>query len=242
MRCRILSAASGSAARSALLEHLLDRARQSQQRPAGARRTGVARALEHAHELVVVEAGDHRRAHHADRHARLRERLDHLEPALAATRAHGSIVRASSASIHARLTLDVHAGFARELGDQIDVALDQRVLRDHRDRVAILEADLETLPRQLELLLDRLVAVGDAGEHHELALPARLVERLAQQLRRLRLDDDLRVEVGARTEVEILVRRPGIAVMHDVRHPRYGFALQRKPRSGESLCERIERE
>src|SRR5262249_9609601 len=83
------------------------------------------------------------------------------------------------------------------------------------DRVAILEANLQALLGQREVALDRLVAVGHAAEHHELALPRRLVERLAKQLRRLRLDHDLGVEVGARTEVEILVRPPGGAVVAD---------------------------
>ena len=54
---------------------------------------------------------------------------------------------------------------------KIDVAFDERALRDDRDRVAILEADLKTLLRQLQLLLDGLIAVGHAAEHDELALP-----------------------------------------------------------------------
>jgi hypothetical protein len=95
---------------------------------------------------------------------------------LAGAGAHGSIVRASSASIHARLTFKL----LRELRDQIDIAFDERALRDDRDRIAVLEADLETLLGQLEVFLDRLIAIRHAAEHDELALPGRLVECFAQ--------------------------------------------------------------
>src|SRR5262249_17138082 len=60
--------------------------------------------------------------------------------------------------------------------------------------------------------LERLVAVGDAGEEHELALPRALLERLDEQRRRLGLDHDLALEVGAGAERQVLVRRPRVAV------------------------------
>ena len=111
--------------------------------------------------------------------------------------------------------MDVEPRVLRELEEQVDIPLDQRALRDHADRILVLEADLEALPRDQEVPLDRLVAIRDPREHHQLALPRLLVERLAQQLRRVPLHDDLRIEVRARAHVEILVRGPRVAVVAD---------------------------
>ena len=152
--------------------------------------------------------------------------------------AHGSIARASSASVNARLTLTCEPASLASASEQIDVALDERALRDDaRPGCGTRGTPRGTRRVSSSSRLDRLVAVGHAGEHHQLALPARLVERLAQQLRRARLDDDLGVEVGPRAEIEILVRRPRVAIgarVHGIRGT--DSTLQRKPRSGESLC------
>jgi len=52
-----------------------------------------------------------------------------------------------------------------------------------------------------EILLDGLVAVGDAREHDELALPAGLSSAARSSAARVALDDDLGVEI------EVVVRR-----------------------------------
>ena len=69
--------------------------------------------------------------------------------------------------------------------------------------------------RDPELGLERLVAIGDAAEDDELALPLLLVEGLAQQLGGVLLDDDLPLEVGPGAEREVLVGGPGVAVVAD---------------------------
>ena len=124
----------------------------------------------------------------------------------------GSIARALSGSQNGTDTLTPTRATSLRRTEHVEVALDERRLGDDADRVAILGADLEAAARQPIGRLERLVAVGDAGEDHELALPRPLVERLAQQLGRARLDDDLAIEVGARAEAEILVAGARIAV------------------------------
>src|SRR6202011_512630 len=94
----------------------------------------------------------------------------------------------------------------------IEVALDERRLGDDADRVPVLRAHLEAAAREPIRRFERLVAVGDAGEDDELALPRPLVERLAQEPRRLGLDRDLAIEVGPRAEAQVLVRRARVAV------------------------------
>ena len=61
-----------------------------------------------------------------------------------------------------------------ELLEHVEVALDERRLGDDAHRVAVLGADLEAAAGQPQRRLERLVAVGDAAEHHQLALPRRL--------------------------------------------------------------------
>ena len=107
---------------------------------------------------------------------------------------------------------DVHVGDARQRLQHVDVALDQRRLGDDAHRVRVLDAHLQAAARQPVRGLQRLVAVGDAAEHDELAPPALLAERRAQQRRRLQLDHDLAIEVGAGAEAQVLVRRARVAI------------------------------
>src|SRR5205814_3455003 len=83
----------------------------------------------------------------------------------------------------------------------------------------ILGADFQAAAGEAIARLERLVAVCDAGEDDQLSLPRSSVERLAQQARRVRFDRDLPLEVGASTEPEILVRRPGVAISTGVEAP-----------------------
>ena len=107
---------------------------------------------------------------------------------------------------------DRHGRLARHRREQVDVAADQRALRDDSDRVPVLAADLEAAAREPVVRLERLVAVGVARESDDLALPGAALELFAQALRDVRLHDDLAVEVGARAEAEVLVARARVAV------------------------------
>src|SRR5262249_32758018 len=93
-----------------------------------------------------------------------------------------------------------------------DVALDDRRLGDDAHRVPELRADLEAAAGQPQRGLERLVAVGDPTEDHQLSLPGWFPEGLPEQLGRTALHDDLGVEVGPGAEAEVLVTRPRVAV------------------------------
>ena len=74
------------------------------------------------------------------------------------------------------------------------------------DRIAELGQHLQAAARDAEPALDRLVGIGHAAHHQHLRLPLLRVQLLAQQRRRVFLDQDLRLEVEPRGEAEVLVR------------------------------------
>src|ERR1019366_10624095 len=78
-------------------------------------------------------------------------------------------------------------------------------------------ADFEAPAREPVPGLQRLVAIGDAAEDPLLPLPLRGVERLAEQLGGVLLDHDLAIEIGARAEAQVLVRRPCVAIRTGVK-------------------------
>ena len=53
---------------------------------------------------------------------------------------------------------------ARQIGEHVGVAGDQRALGDHADRVAELGKHLEAAPRDAEAALDGLIAIGVARQ------------------------------------------------------------------------------
>ena len=119
----------------------------------------------------------------------------------------GSMARAFASSQNGHADHDRQRARTRdELLQHVDVALDERRLGDDAHRVPVLGAHLEASARQPVARLERLVAVGHAAEDDELALPLRRVERLAQELGRALLDDDLAVEVRPGAEAQVLVR------------------------------------
>ena len=93
----------------------------------------------------------------------------------------------------------------RELGEEIGVARDERRLGDRRHGIPELGEHLEAAPRDAEPALDRLVAVGVAGERDDLRLPAGSGEGLAQELGRVLLNHDPPLEVEPGAEAEVLV-------------------------------------
>src|SRR5262245_60487037 len=78
--------------------------------------------------------------------------------------------------------------------------------------VAELGEDLQAAAGQLQPALDGLIRVGDAAEADRLRLPARRRQLAAEQLRRLLLDEDARLEVEAGGQAEVFVRRPSVAI------------------------------
>jgi hypothetical protein len=73
-----------------------------------------------------------------------------------------------------------------------------------------LDGHLQAAARQAEATLGRLVAIGDAGHRDRLGLPAGTIEEVAEQIRGVLLDDDLRLEVQAGVEAEVFVRGASI--------------------------------
>ena len=96
--------------------------------------------------------------------------------------------------------------FRRQRCEQIDVALDQRVLGNQRKWMLGFQHHFDQLAGQLELALDRLVRVGVDAQRDRLWHIARLRQLLAQQLRRIGLGKQLGLEIQARRQVQIGVR------------------------------------
>src|SRR5262249_39417810 len=100
---------------------------------------------------------------------------------------------------------DVHGAEGSEGAEEIGVAGDEARLGDHADRVAEVEEDLEAATCQAEPALDRLVAVGVAGQRHQLRFPGPGRELRAEQRRCVLLHHDAALEVEASAEAEELV-------------------------------------
>src|SRR6267143_1081978 len=198
----------------ALLEHLLHRARQSQEHEPCAPRSGRVRRLQDARDVRIGEPGDHRRDVHAHAQSGGGQSLDGLDPPLRG-RDIGLDGMGMLAVPERHAHADGHARGPLDLLEQVEVALDQRRLGDDPHRVAVLGADLETSARQPVARLQRLVAVGHSGEDHQLAFPRPALERLAEEPGRLGLHGDLPIEVGAGAEAQVLMRRPSVAVVAD---------------------------
>src|SRR5439155_5513189 len=198
----------------ALLENLLHRSRQAEEDEARPPRSGRVRRLEDAGDVRVGQSGDHRRDVDAHIEPRRRQALDGLHPALRRGDVRFDGVRMASVP-DGDADADGNARVLLQLLKDVQVALDQRRLRDDPGWIPVLGADLEASAGEPVARLERLVAVGDAGEDDQLAFPGWALERLPQQLRRLRLDRDLALEVRPGAEPEVFVSRPGIAVVTD---------------------------
>src|SRR5215204_71437 len=177
----------------------------------GKARAGLGCGGEERRQLVVIEAGDHRRGHHPNRDADYRELLDGGEPARGAG---GPRLHDASQAVVQGGERDGYRGgvVAGELGEEVYVASDEVVLRDDGDRVPELREYLETAARDPEPPLDGLVGVGDAAHGEHLRLPARRRKLFSQQFGGAFFDQDLALEVQARREAEVLVGGTSVAV------------------------------
>ena len=161
--------------------------------------------------FVIGQAGDDRREHDADGDVRLRQRLDRREAAFGR----------AGARLHLARQIRIERGhrehhhrraMRRELREQIDIARDQMILGDDADGIAELRQDFQALAGDLQLTLDRLIAIGDAADGDRARLPLGRIELFAQQLRRIFLDEDFGFKIQAGGEAEVFMRRPRVAV------------------------------
>lgn len=100
----------------------------------------------------------------------------------------------------------------RQRREQINVALDQCVLGDQRERMPGFQHHFDQLAGQLELALDRLICIGVDAQRDRLRHVTGFRQFLAQQLRRIDLGEQLGLEVQARRQVQIGMRRAREAV------------------------------
>ena len=129
----------------------------------------------------------------------------------------GSVRRqASSSTVPIENAVDTSAT-SRARYQELDVPQDQRALGEDRERVPALREDLDDPRHQAVAALRALVGVGGGPHGDVLSLPARRRQLAPQDVGRVHLHDDLRLEVAAGVHVEIGVGRPGEAVDARVR-------------------------
>ncbi len=114
------------------------------------------------------------------------------------------------------------------LPQQVEVAQDQRALGEDGERVRVVAQGGDDARHQPVAALGALVAVDVRPHGDVLAAPAPRAQLAAEQVGGVHLDDDLRVESGARVEVQVAVRLAGEAVDAGV-----GAAAVRIHRPGE---------
>ncbi len=104
----------------------------------------------------------------------------------------------------------------RDLPKEVEVAQDERRLREDRAGVACVAQRLPDPAHELVAALDPLVRVRVRPHRDVLALPRRPRQLAPQHLGRVDLDDDLLLEVAPRVQAEVDVGRAGEAVVaHD---------------------------
>ncbi len=194
-----------------MLEERCHGPRQAENDKASRGGAGVARRFQDRRQLVIVDGGNQRRGHHRDRNASLRQCLDGRQAIRGrrGTRLHDAMqvrVERRDREGHARRVE------LRQLTEIVDVARNELILRDQRHRIAELGQHREAAARDLQLPFHRLIWISDAADHDRLRLPRLLHQLLPQQLGRVLLHDDLRLEIEACGEAEVLVGGTGIAV------------------------------
>ncbi|KAG1292487.1 hypothetical protein G6F64_013660 [Rhizopus arrhizus] len=171
--------------------------RQAQQHVASGAGASIMRGLQHGFQFAVVDPWNHRRHHHPDRNAGLMQPLHRAQPCMRCRCARFQLGREMRVQRGHR---ELHADqvFRGQRCKQIDVALDQCVLGDQRERMFRLQHHFDQLAGQLELAFDRLVRVGVDAQRDRLWHVSRLRQLLAQQLRRIGLGEQRGLEIQAR--------------------------------------------
>ncbi len=112
---------------------------------------------------------------------------------------------------------DADVGDLGGLHQEVQVAQDQRALRQDREGVRVVAQGAQDARHQSVAALRALVAVDVRAHRDVVAEPAPGAELAAQQVRRVHLDHDLGVEAEAGVEVQIAVGLAGEAVDARVR-------------------------
>ena len=156
-------------------------------------------------------AGNDGGDHHRGRHARLRQSAKRLQPPRRSRRArlHGPrqlwIERR-----HRHRDLDQPA--LRHARENVEIAQHQAGFGDDTDRVAGALQHLQDAAHDLVFFLDRLIGIGIGADGDGARRIARRRELFLQQHRRVRLHEQLGLEIEPGREPEIGVRRPREAI------------------------------
>ncbi|CFM86922.1 Uncharacterised protein [Bordetella pertussis] len=175
---------------------------------AGASRAGL---LQDVLEGFVVDERDDRRHQHTHRHAGLRQGAHRLQPAVRRRGArfqragHGGIQRGDADEYRDQL-------LARQVLQQVEVALDQGVLGNDGKRVAGLQQQFEHAARQAPGTLDGLVGVGGRTDVDGRCAVARTGQLGAQRGDRVGLGHQPGFEVEPRRIAQVGMRGPRVAV------------------------------
>lgn len=192
-------------------EEVLDLVGESEGDVGGGGGAGVGGGAEEGWDLVVVDPGDDGRGHHGDGDAGVGEGADGGE----------AIARGTGAGLHDGGEARVEGGeadggcggvVAREVGEEVGVALDEAVLGDEGDGLAEVAADLEATACDAEVALDGLVGIGDAAEDDGLAAPGGASEFATEEIGGVVLGEEAGFEVEAGGEAEVLVAWSCVAV------------------------------
>ena len=195
-------------------EQRLDRSAQVQREHRHPGRAGVGEVAQQGVEVraVVGQPGQDRRDHHPARQPGLPDRADRGRAAPAASGCRAPRPAAAPrprSPARRRSRPEPCAATSRE---QRQVTAQQRALGQDGQRRAAVRERLDDPGHEPVPALDPLVRVGVGAERDVLTRPRRPRELGPQHVDDVRLDDDLRLEVPAGVQVQVLVRRPGEAV------------------------------
>ncbi len=126
--------------------------------------------------------------------------------------ARGSITRARLRSRVVTEIVTIARLSLRHLGQDVEVAPDQRRFADDRDRMTEIAQHFEDRAGDLEPSFDRLIGIGVAAQRDRSASIALLAQFGSEQARGLRLVEQPAFEIEAWRQAEIGVARPRIAI------------------------------
>src|SRR5580692_6990698 len=192
-------------------KHILHRIGQAKNRVAGARGASRSRRFEDGGHFVVGEAGDDRRDVYAYGHAGFGEEADGAQPMLGTRGARLEFSRQISIE-GGDGECDGGALPARELGQKVAVARNEKIFRNEADRIAELKKYLEALAHKAEVALGGLVAIGDSTGGDELRCPLRRGQFAAKQLGCPEFDENFGFEIKAAVPTEIIMVGPRVAI------------------------------
>ena len=185
--------------------------RQLQHGVARALRAGGGGALEDGFELGVGERRDHRCRHHRNRNAGLAQRGNGFDAPLG--RGGARLERSRELAIERRHRhRHRRQAFLRHLGQDVDVALDQRRFGDDGDGMPGLAQHFENAAHDLEFAFGRLVGIGVGAERDRRAAIGGLGELGPEQPRRLGLDQYPAFEIEPGRQAQIGVGRAREAI------------------------------